>query len=58
MRRCRVMVFEGPEVIDKTGCDKIDKTGQDSHDAGMIDTASLPMLLLLHAPSRRASTIG
>ena len=39
MRRCRVMVFEKPEVIDKIewGADQ----HTTSHDAGMIDTANV-----------------
>ena len=36
-RRCQVMVFEKPEVIDKTLCDAQRNTT--SHYAGMIDTA-------------------
>ena len=38
-RRCRVAVFERPEVIDKTGWGAQQHTI--SHDAGMIDTADL-----------------
>ena len=38
-RRCRVMLFEKPEVIDKTGLDAHRHTT--SHDAGMIDSADL-----------------
>ena len=39
MRRCRVMVFEKPEVIDETGRDAHWHTT--SQDAGMRDTANL-----------------
>ena len=38
-RRCRVVVFERPEVIDKTGWGAQQHTT--SHEAGMIDTASV-----------------
>ena len=39
MRRCRVVVFEKPEVIDKTGLGPHRHTT--CHDAGMIDTANV-----------------
>ena len=39
MRRCRVMVFEKPEVIDKTGWGAHRHTT--SRDTGMIDTANV-----------------
>ena len=38
-RRCRVMVFERPEVIDKTGWGA--QRHKTSHDAGMVDTADV-----------------
>ena len=39
MSRCRVMVFEKPEVIDETGREAHRHTT--SHGAGMIDTANV-----------------
>ena len=39
MRRCRVILFEKPEVIDKTGWGAHRHTT--SLDAGMIDTANV-----------------
>ena len=48
MRRCRVMVFEKPEVIDKTG--RGANWHMTSHNAGTIDTANVACTSdILHA---------
>ena len=54
MRRCQVMVFEKPEVIDKTGWGAHRHTT--SHYAGMIDTDNIACMSdIWHACSTAAA---
>ena len=54
MPRCRVVVFEEPEVIDKTEWG--DQRHRTSHDAGMVDTADVSCMSdTWHAYTKAAS---